>query len=120
MDPQWPEEMDRQFSVVRHLDHLGARSRRQPSQGVYRREQDHTRLQGRKNPEQDRPQGRAERPDHDGELPHSGGKPPAADESFRDTARVLKMTRFMVGWEATGCAMGAYENAVKYCQERLQ
>src|SRR5260370_19524309 len=30
-----------------------------------------------------------------------------ADESFRDTARVLKMTRFMVGWEATGCAMGA-------------
>jgi len=26
----------------------------------------------------------------------------------------------MVGWEATGCAMGAYENALKYCQERLQ
>src|SRR5467141_1812935 len=43
-----------------------------------------------------------------------------ADQSFRDTARVLKMTRFMVGWEAAGCAMGAYENAVKYCQERLQ
>src|SRR5712671_662285 len=42
------------------------------------------------------------------------------DQSFRDTARVLKMTRFMVGWEATGCAMGAYENALKYCQERLQ
>jgi len=42
------------------------------------------------------------------------------DASFRDTARVLKMTRFMVGWEATGCAMGAYENALKYCQERLQ
>jgi alkylation response protein AidB-like acyl-CoA dehydrogenase len=33
-----------------------------------------------------------------------------ADQSFRDTAKVLKMTRFMVGWEATGCAMGAYEN----------
>ena len=30
------------------------------------------------------------------------------------------MTRYMVGWEATGCAMGAYENALKYCQERLQ
>jgi glutaryl-CoA dehydrogenase len=30
------------------------------------------------------------------------------------------MTRFMVGWEATGCAMGAYENALKYCQERQQ
>src|SRR5207253_3253159 len=42
------------------------------------------------------------------------------DQSFRDTARVLKMTRFMVAWEATGCAMGAYENALKYCQERLQ
>jgi alkylation response protein AidB-like acyl-CoA dehydrogenase len=42
------------------------------------------------------------------------------DTSFRDTARVLKMTRFMVGWEATGCAMGAYENALKYAQERLQ
>ena len=42
------------------------------------------------------------------------------DKSFRDTARVLKMTRYLVGWEATGCAMGAYENALKYCQERLQ
>jgi alkylation response protein AidB-like acyl-CoA dehydrogenase len=42
------------------------------------------------------------------------------DQSFRDTAHVLKMTRFAVGWEATGCAMGAYENALKYCQERLQ
>jgi glutaryl-CoA dehydrogenase len=42
------------------------------------------------------------------------------DQSFRDTARVLKLTRFLVGWEATGCAMGAYENALKYCQERLQ
>src|SRR3954451_19341334 len=42
------------------------------------------------------------------------------DQSFRDTARVLKMTRFLVGWEATGCAMGAYENALKYCQEHLQ
>jgi len=42
------------------------------------------------------------------------------DSSFHDTARVLKMTRFMVGWEATGCAMGAYENALKYAQERLQ
>jgi alkylation response protein AidB-like acyl-CoA dehydrogenase len=41
-------------------------------------------------------------------------------KSFRDTAGVLKMTRYMVGWEATGCAMGAYENALKYAQERLQ
>jgi len=42
------------------------------------------------------------------------------DSSFRDTARVLKMTRYLVAWEATGCAMGAYENALKYCQTRLQ
>jgi glutaryl-CoA dehydrogenase len=43
-----------------------------------------------------------------------------AGKSFRDTARVLRMTRFMVGWEATGCQMGAYEHALKYAQERLQ
>src|SRR6202040_1857448 len=40
--------------------------------------------------------------------------------SFRDTAKVLKMTRYAVGWMATGCAMGAYEAALKYSQERLQ
>src|SRR6267142_705267 len=40
--------------------------------------------------------------------------------SFRDTARVLRQTRYGVGWEATGCAMGAFENTVKYCQERTQ
>jgi alkylation response protein AidB-like acyl-CoA dehydrogenase len=42
------------------------------------------------------------------------------DNSFRDTARVLRMTRFGVAWEATGCQMGAYEHAVKYAQGRLQ
>src|ERR1700749_5303581 len=42
------------------------------------------------------------------------------DSSFRDTAKVLRMTRFLVGWEATGCQMGAYENALKYTQQRLQ
>src|SRR3954447_9213271 len=40
--------------------------------------------------------------------------------SFRDTAKVLKITRYAVGWMATGCAMGAYEAALKYSQERLQ
>jgi glutaryl-CoA dehydrogenase len=40
--------------------------------------------------------------------------------SFRDTARILRQTRYGVGWEATGCAMGAFEHTVKYCQERLQ
>ena len=43
-----------------------------------------------------------------------------AGNSFRDTAKVLKMTRYAVAWMATGCAMGAYEAALKYCQERLQ
>ena len=43
-----------------------------------------------------------------------------AANSFRDTARVLRMTRYMVGWMATGCQMGAFENALKYSQERLQ
>ena len=42
------------------------------------------------------------------------------DTSFRDTARVLRQTRYLVGWEATGCAMGAYEHALEYAQERLQ
>ncbi len=40
--------------------------------------------------------------------------------SFRDTARVLRMTRYMVGWASTGCQMGAYETALKYAQDRLQ
>src|SRR6266704_6229416 len=42
------------------------------------------------------------------------------DTSFRDTARVLRMTRYLVAWEATGCQMGAYEHALRYAQERLQ
>jgi alkylation response protein AidB-like acyl-CoA dehydrogenase len=44
----------------------------------------------------------------------------AGSQSFRDTARVLRGTRYYAGWETTGCQMGAYENALKYAQERLQ
>jgi alkylation response protein AidB-like acyl-CoA dehydrogenase len=40
--------------------------------------------------------------------------------SFRDTARVLRMTRYLVGWESTGIQMGAFESTLKYAQERLQ
>src|SRR6266478_4885689 len=40
--------------------------------------------------------------------------------SFRDTARVLRMMRYMVGWASTGIQMGAFEATVKYAQERLQ
>jgi glutaryl-CoA dehydrogenase len=42
------------------------------------------------------------------------------DASFRDTARVLRMTRAFVAWEAVGCAIGAYENALAYAQNREQ
>jgi alkylation response protein AidB-like acyl-CoA dehydrogenase len=40
--------------------------------------------------------------------------------TFRDTARVLRMTRYMVGWASTGVQMGAFEATLKYAQERLQ
>ena len=43
-----------------------------------------------------------------------------AGNSFRDTARVLRMTRYGVGWMSTGCQMGAYENALAYAQSRHQ
>ena len=42
------------------------------------------------------------------------------DTSFRDTARVLRMTRAFVGWEAVGCMMGAYEHSLRYAQKREQ
>jgi len=44
----------------------------------------------------------------------------AATGTFRDTAHVLRGTRHLSGWEITGTQMGAYENALKYAQERLQ
>src|SRR6516164_1907016 len=40
--------------------------------------------------------------------------------TFRDTARVLRMTRYMVGWSSTGAQMGAFENTLAYTQSRLQ
>ena len=41
-------------------------------------------------------------------------------ESFKDTAKVLKMTRAGVAWQAVGCARGAYEGALKYTKKREQ
>jgi glutaryl-CoA dehydrogenase len=41
-------------------------------------------------------------------------------ESFKDTAKVLRMTRTGVAWFAVGCAMGAYEHALRYATQRLQ
>jgi alkylation response protein AidB-like acyl-CoA dehydrogenase len=43
-----------------------------------------------------------------------------ADSSFRDTAKVLRMTRAGVAWMSTGCGMGAYEHALAYAQTREQ
>jgi glutaryl-CoA dehydrogenase len=40
--------------------------------------------------------------------------------SFKDTAKVLRMTRTGVAWFAVGCAMGAYEHALRYATERTQ
>lgn len=41
-------------------------------------------------------------------------------ESFKDTAKVLRMTRAGVAWQAVGCARGAYEAALKYTKKREQ
>src|SRR6185437_2315876 len=40
--------------------------------------------------------------------------------SFRDTARVLRITRAGVAWQAVGCARGAYEHALAYAGKRHQ
>jgi glutaryl-CoA dehydrogenase len=44
----------------------------------------------------------------------------AGANSFRDTAKVLRMSRAGVAWESVGCATGAYEHALRYAQKRLQ
>ncbi len=40
--------------------------------------------------------------------------------SFKDTGKVLQMTRAGVAWMAVGCARGAYENALDYTRKRKQ
>lgn len=40
--------------------------------------------------------------------------------SFRDTAKVLRMTRAGVAWFAVGCGRGAYEHALRYATQRTQ
>src|SRR5690606_26692827 len=40
--------------------------------------------------------------------------------SFKDTAKVLQLTRAGVAWMAVGCANGAYENALDYTRKRKQ
>jgi glutaryl-CoA dehydrogenase len=40
--------------------------------------------------------------------------------SFKDTGKVLRMTRAGVAWQAVGCARGAYELALAYTHDRHQ
>lgn len=40
--------------------------------------------------------------------------------SFKDTAKVLRLTRAEVAWQAVGIAIGAYEAARSYATERIQ
>ena len=51
-------------------------------------------------------------------VPESDRLPLAND--FRDTARVLSAARVGVAFQAVGCAMGAYEHALRYAGERTQ
>jgi glutaryl-CoA dehydrogenase len=41
-------------------------------------------------------------------------------ESFKDAAKVLRMTRAGVAWFAVGCGRGAYEHALRYAKQRHQ
>jgi glutaryl-CoA dehydrogenase len=41
-------------------------------------------------------------------------------DSFKDAAKVLRMTRAGVAWFAVGCGRGAYEHALRYSTERFQ
>lgn len=55
----------------------------------------------------------------------SGCRVPEGDRlpgarSFADTARVLGAARIGVAFQAVGCAMGAYEHAVRYARTREQ
>ncbi len=59
------------------------------------------------------------------EIHLRGVRVPEADRlaganSFADTAKVLKVTRMGVAWQATGCGRGAYEHALRYTREREQ
>ena len=115
-----PEEVDRQLALVRPLDHLGrdvadnqvkgfiVENKTTPGFSV---EKIHNKI--------------ALKVVQNGLITLKDVRLPEENHlqegmSFRDTARVLRMTRYLVAWEATGCQMGAYEHALRYAQERLQ
>ena len=76
LDPQRPEEMDRQRHLRRHQCDLGARGGVGPGQGLRRRE-GQSRLFGREDQDQDGAARGAERADHAEGLPRARGGPTA-------------------------------------------
>ncbi len=51
-------------------------------------------------------------------IPESDRLPGA--DTFADVARILRIGRAGVAWQAVGCAIGAYEHALRYALEREQ
>ena len=66
-------------------------------------------------------QSRPERPDYAERLPRERARIACRTPTrSRTAAKVLRMTRTGVAWFAVGCAMGAYEHALRYAVERKQ
>ena len=112
-------KVDRQLPLVRPLDHLGARHRRQSGQGLHRREQDHAGFSVEKIQNKI-----ALRVVQNGLITLKDVRVPEenrlqADKSFRDTAKVLRMTR---SGRMGGDRMrdGRLRACARYAQERLQ
>ena len=60
-----------------------------------------------------------------GHITLTGCRVPESDrlqhaDTFKDTAKVLRMTRAGVAWFAVGCGRGAYERALRYATSRYQ
>lgn len=67
----------------------------------------------------------AQRTVQSGLITLSGCRVPESDRlpgarTFADVARILRVGRAGVAWQAVGCAMGAYEHALAYALKRQQ
>ena len=67
----------------------------------------------------------AQRTVQSGLITLSGCRVPESDRlpdarTFKDVARILRIGRAGVAWQAVGCAMGAYEHALAYARAREQ
>jgi len=119
LDPQRSEEMDRQRHIRRHQRDLAREEGSNQVKGF---------VVGKDNPgfsvEKIKTK-MALRVVQNGLITLSDCCVPEADRlqnanSFKDTAKVLRMTRTGVAWFAVGCQMGAYEHALRYATERTQ